>query len=100
MEIKCLPLGDYQANCYIVTDDESMTAAVIDPGVASDELNDVLLGYELKYILLTHGHFDHIFGCESLKNLDPEWRNDDAQTLELKKRQTEIAEKKAEAAEW
>lgn len=35
-----------------------------------------------------------------LKNLDPEWRNDDAQTLELKKRQTEIAEKKAEAAEW
>lgn len=35
-----------------------------------------------------------------LKNLDPTWRNDDAQTLELKKRQTEIAEKKAEAAEW
>ena len=60
MEIKCLPLGDYQANCYIVTDDTSMTAAIIDPGVASDELNDLLLGYDLKYILLTHGHFDHI----------------------------------------
>lgn len=72
MEIKCLPLGDYQANCYIVTDDVSMTAAVIDPGVASDKLNDVLLGYELKYILLTHGHFDHIYGCESLKELYPE----------------------------
>lgn len=72
MEIKCLPLGDYQANCYIVTDDVSMTATVIDPGVASDELNDVLLGYELKYILLTHGHFDHIYGCESLKELYPE----------------------------
>lgn len=72
MEIKCLPLGDYQANCYIVTDDVSLTATVIDPGVASDELNDVLLGYELKYILLTHGHFDHIYGCESLKELYPE----------------------------
>ena len=72
MEIKCLPLGDYQANCYIITDDESMTAAVVDPGVSSDELNDILLGYELKYILLTHGHFDHIYGCESLKNLYPE----------------------------
>ena len=72
MEIKCLPLGDYQANCYIVTDDNSMTAAVIDPGVNSDELNNLLLGYELNYILLTHGHFDHIYGCESLKELYPE----------------------------
>lgn len=35
-----------------------------------------------------------------LKNIDPDWRNDDAQTFELKKRQTEIAEKKAENAEW
>ena len=35
-----------------------------------------------------------------LKNIDPNWRNDDATTLELKKRQTEIAEKKADAAEW
>ena len=72
MNIQCLPLGDYQANCYIVTDENSMTAAVIDPGVASDELNDILVGYELKYIHLTHSHFDHIYGCESLKELYPE----------------------------
>lgn len=71
MNISCLPLGDYQANCYLLTDDASKTAAVIDPGVPSDELNDALFGYELKYILLTHGHFDHIFGCESLKELYP-----------------------------
>jgi hypothetical protein len=31
-----------------------------------------------------------------LKNLDPTWRNDDAQTMELKRRQVELAEKKAE----
>ena len=31
-----------------------------------------------------------------LKNLDPAWRNDDAQTMELKRRQVELAEKKAE----
>lgn len=35
-----------------------------------------------------------------LKNLDPEWRNDDKQTMDLKKQQTEIMQKKAEAAEW
>ena len=35
-----------------------------------------------------------------LKNLDPEWRNDDKQTMELKRQQVEIMKQKAEAAEW
>ena len=72
MEIKCLPLGDYQANCYVLIDEKNKKAAVIDPGVPSDELNDILLGYDLGYILLTHGHFDHIYGSEVLKELYPE----------------------------
>ncbi len=72
MEIKCLPLGDYQANCYVLIDEESKKAAVIDPGVPSDELNEILLGYDLSYILLTHGHFDHIYGSAVLKELYPE----------------------------
>ncbi|MBQ2964026.1 MAG: MBL fold metallo-hydrolase [Clostridia bacterium] len=72
MNMQCFPLGDYGANCYLLTDDVSKTAAVIDPGVSSDELNDALLGFDLKYILLTHGHFDHIFGCKSLKEIYPQ----------------------------
>ena len=72
MNISCLPLGDYQANCYLITDDKTKSAAVVDPGIPSDELNDLLLGYNLEYILLTHGHFDHIFGCESLKAIYPD----------------------------
>ena len=35
-----------------------------------------------------------------LKNIDPNWRNDDKETMELKKRQVDIAEKKAEDANW
>ena len=35
-----------------------------------------------------------------LKNLDPEWRNDDRQTMEIKRQQTEIMKQKADAAEW
>lgn len=35
-----------------------------------------------------------------LKNLDSDWRNDDAQTMELKRRQMELAEKKAEDDSW
>lgn len=72
MNLTCLPLGDYGANCYIITDDTSKTAVVIDPAIPSDELNDTLLGYNLKYILITHGHFDHIFGCKALKEIYPE----------------------------
>ncbi|MBQ5824340.1 MAG: MBL fold metallo-hydrolase [Clostridia bacterium] len=72
MKIQVIALGDYQANCYILTDEKENAAAVVDPGVASDELNDILLGYDLKYILLTHGHFDHIYGSESLKSLYPD----------------------------
>jgi hypothetical protein len=35
-----------------------------------------------------------------LKNLDPSWHNDDVQTMEIKRQQTEIMKQKAEAAEW
>ena len=35
-----------------------------------------------------------------LKNIDPNWKNDDDRTYELKKKQVEIAEKKADDASW
>lgn len=35
-----------------------------------------------------------------LKNIDPEWTNDDKQTLEMKKKQLDIQKQKADAAEW
>lgn len=35
-----------------------------------------------------------------LKNLDPEWHNDDKQTMDLKREQNEIMKQKAEAAQW
>lgn len=72
LEIKRFVLGDYQSNCYVITDDSTKTAIVIDPGLPSDEVNEDLIGYDLKYILLTHGHFDHIYGSASLKELYPQ----------------------------
>jgi len=35
-----------------------------------------------------------------LKNLDPEWHNDDKKTIEMKKEQLKIAKEKAEANQW
>ncbi len=65
MLIKCLPVGMIEANCYIVTDEDTLECAVIDPG---DESNTILNYIEsnhlkVKYIFLTHGHFDHVMAC-------------------------------------
>lgn len=35
-----------------------------------------------------------------LKNLDPKWRNDDRETMDLKKKQVELTERKIEQSEW
>ena len=50
-------------NSYIIYCDETMEAAVIDPGLIPDEMLD---GLDLKYILLTHAHIDHMQGAKKL----------------------------------
>ena len=70
LNVTTLPLGDYRTNCYIITDASSGETAVVDPGEYSPALRKALLSRgvtRLKYILLTHGHFDHICGVYALK---------------------------------
>lgn len=47
-------------NTYIIIDEATRKAAVVDPGVYSDEIAECLSDCELEYVLLTHGHGDHI----------------------------------------
>lgn len=62
MLIKTIPVGQLEANCYIVTDEDSLQCAVIDPGDESNTIMDYLESNNLKCkaILLTHGHYDHV----------------------------------------
>ncbi len=64
IQIKNFKLGFIKTNAYVVINDESKEAFVIDPGEKQGTFVDYFQveGYELKGILLTHGHFDHI-GC-------------------------------------
>ena len=64
-----LVLGELQTNCNLLWDDESKEAAIIDAaddGVAiSEEIEK--RGLKPKFILATHGHFDHNLGVLDLK---------------------------------
>ena len=56
-------------NCYIVKDEKTNEAIVIDPSNDIDLLTDMLkaVSAELKYIILSHCHGDHIAGATKLK---------------------------------
>lgn len=58
MQIKCIPVGDLQANCYIVSKEKK--GVLIDPGDEYKKIENELKDLELVGILLTHSHFDHV----------------------------------------
>ena len=68
MLIKTLPVGQLETNCYIVTDEATLSCAVIDPGDESNTILDYLEDNHLKClaILLTHGHYDHVGAVETV----------------------------------
>jgi glyoxylase-like metal-dependent hydrolase (beta-lactamase superfamily II) len=75
MYITTLPIGPVSANCYIICDEKTKIGAVIDPGDFTPSLLKAIKDAgieELKYILCTHGHFDHIQGVSRLKEKYPE----------------------------
>ena len=63
LNITRLPVGELEANCFLVADDEK-NAVIIDPGAEASYILDVVRQQELKplALLLTHAHFDH-FGA-------------------------------------
>ncbi|MBK5243594.1 MAG: MBL fold metallo-hydrolase [Eubacteriaceae bacterium] len=69
MEIRKLSLGQMGTNCYILWDENSLEAAVIDPGFEDSRILEIIENNKLKvkYILLTHGHFDHLGGLNQVK---------------------------------
>ncbi len=69
MKIITYVLGEFATNCYLVIHEDTKKACLIDPAVYDVEIVNVLItgGITLEYIILTHGHFDHILGANIFK---------------------------------
>jgi len=61
-KIKTILVGPLEVNCYIVWDSETTDAIIIDPGGDAPLIKEAIssLGLKVKYIVNTHGHFDHV----------------------------------------
>lgn len=74
MKVKVMQVGPIGTNCYILEDETTNKAAVIDPGDEADKIAQVLQkdGAEVEYILLTHGHYDHTTAVPELHKAYPQ----------------------------
>ncbi len=69
LEIHQLPVGDLESNCYLVIDPETRKCLLVDPGADGPRIAQWVdeKKAEIEFILLTHGHADHIGANEYAK---------------------------------
>ena len=74
MQVYNIPTGALGTNTYLVYDDDSMAGFIVDPGGYASGIADKIkeMGIDLQYIMLTHGHADHIMGVEGFREAFPE----------------------------
>ena len=72
VKVQCHEVGLLGTNCYLITDEATGKSAIVDPGGVTDDLDKSIQeigANSFEYILLTHGHFDHIGGVNYYKGL-------------------------------
>ncbi len=74
MELKIFRTGPLEVNTYVLTDEISKEAVIIDIGGSFDIIKKYIdeKGCQIKFILNTHGHFDHILGEIEVQNKYPQ----------------------------
>ncbi|MDP2659504.1 MAG: MBL fold metallo-hydrolase [Dehalococcoidia bacterium] len=65
--IRRLPVGPYQANSYLVACLRTLDAVLLDPGDEAQRLLEASAGFNVRYLIVTHGHPDHIGALAEVK---------------------------------
>lgn len=65
--LRKLCLGIYQVNSYLLICNETKEAMLVDPGEMATEILKACAGVAIKFILITHGHFDHVQALARVK---------------------------------
>ena len=73
MKVKMMQVGPIGTNCYFLIDADSGVMAIIDPGDEPELIQQAVeeSGAEVKYLLLTHGHYDHTTAVPALHRVSP-----------------------------
>jgi len=61
-------LGELQTNCWVVGDDAGGPLIVIDPAGEAERLLSAIGAREVRYIVLTHAHFDHLAATDAVRD--------------------------------
>jgi len=66
MKIDLIKVGDFKANCYLVT--KNNKTIIIDPGDEAKKIIDLCKDKNIVGILVTHHHFDHVGALKEISN--------------------------------
>ncbi len=74
MMVKNIQVGQIGTNCYLFGDEDSKLCALVDPGDEPGRVARMVeeSGMTLRYIFITHGHYDHVLAVDSLQTQYPD----------------------------
>jgi hydroxyacylglutathione hydrolase len=69
MIIETIVVGPLESNCFIIANENTKEALLIDPGDEPDRILELIAenNYKIKYIVCTHAHFDHVSALPEIK---------------------------------
>ena len=74
MQVYNIPTGAIGTNTYLVFNEDTMIGFLVDPGSYNSKIAEKIkeMGIDITYIILTHGHADHIMGVDGFKSDFPD----------------------------